>query len=607
MKIINQYRNAKIEKEVEGTADLVLGNDLGDFLFLTHGEETRYRGYYFADSTSYEKKLDVYKVIDEIRIQDGEGTVELKNSLFKVERKSKDGLTENYFMPDGLHSLCLKASRQVQAEIILDVRSPYDSRVMGRFYKLEETDGCLVVEFTKRRDWSEDHLGDKKEFSLYLAIRTDKDALEKIGRFVPQYYARDQRRNSYPWDRHVYAACKLGFKRAVFAVSKTRKGAIEEANQVFEDFDRLYKKTRDDMSNLEVSKITDAEIKMACLCAQNSIRTLLVQGKYAGAYAGIPWFFQFWHRDEALSLGQLHKVDKKLAEGVLNAHLDSILQEDFFQRQRFSDTRTEVQCADALGYLARECYELFKRNRISKAARREIVKKFEKTVPKLLKERTTSELAVNFQKETWMDTLDRDGYRIEIQAGRLALYKLLFLETGNDQYRILMESTEKAVLGRFYRQEMLWDTPNSSTIRPNVFLAYHLYPDLLSQERWERCFDLVLPKLYLPWGGIATVAHDDHRFLAQDSGEGSPSYHNGDAWYFLSNIAATALYRVNPGRYSQYINDIMEASTQEILYQGAIGHHAEISSAANQESAGCLAQLWSAAMYLDFFDTVVED
>lgn len=604
MRIINQYKNTKTEKSVEGAASLALGNDMGNFFYLS-GEETRYQGFYFADNSNYEKRPNIYKVIDEIKILDKDEVVEMKNNFFKVVRESKDGMSEDYFMPDGHNVLCLKTSKKVQAEVVLDIRSPYDSRQMGRFYDVEIRDEHLIVGYTKRRDWTEDNLGDKKEFGLFLAVKTDKDSFNKIGEFFSKYYCKDQKRNSYPWDRYVYRAFRMTFKKAVFAVGKTKKEAIEEADEVFKNWDKLYKKTRDEHSDLSVPKITDTEIKMACLCAQNSIRTLISKNKYVGAYAGIPWFFQYWHRDEALSLSQIYKLDKKVAEEIIMSQLDSIIDRYCFPKQRFPDSAQETQSADAIGILARECFEIFNANRVSKYFRADVVKKFEKIVPKILRNRMQDNLVKNYAQETWMDSIDRDGFRIEVQAGILALYKFLYLETDNDQYKILLEDLERETIKRFYRGEMLWDSADGGTTRPNVFLAYHLYPELLLPEKWERCFDKILPELYLEWGGIASLSQVDSRFVGKDSGEGSPSYHNGDSWYFMNNLVASVLYRINPVKYSEYINEIMDASTNEILYMGAIGHHAEISSAVCQESLGCEAQLWSSAMYLNFFDVAM--
>jgi glycogen debranching enzyme len=332
---------------------------------------------------------------------------------------------------------------------------------------------------------------------------------------------------------------------------------------------------------------------------------MLVKNKYVGAYAGIPWFFQYWHRDEALSLAQIYKLDKKAAEEIIRSQLDTILSGDSFARQRFPQSIQEEQSMDAVGILARECFELFRTNRTAKLFRGEVVRKFEKIVPKILRERMEMGLVKNYAKETWMDSIARDGFRIEVQAGILALYKFLYLETDNDQYKILLEDLERETVKKFYRDDMLWDTPDSNTVRPNIFLAYHLYPELMLKEKWEKAFDKVLPELDLEGGGLASISQVDSRFLARDSGEGSPSYHNGDSWYFLNNLAASVLYRIDAAKYSEYINEIMEASTGEILYKGAVGHHAEISSADCQCSLGCEAQLWSSAMYLNFFDVAL--
>ena len=604
MKIINQYKNTKTEKSVENVGSLILGNDFGNYFYLSE-EETRYQGFYFADSNNYDRKPNVYKIIDEIKILGRDEIVEVKNNFFKVVRESKDGMTEDYFIPDGHNALCLKTGKKAEAEVVLDIRHPYDSRQLGRFYEVEVREDHLIVKYTKRRDWKEDNLGDKKEFGLFLAVKTDKDSFTKIGEFFSKYYSKDRKRNSYPCDRYVFRAFRMTFKKAVFAVGKTKKGAIEEADEVFKNWDKLYKKTRDEHSDLNVPEITDTEIRVACLCAQNSIRTLISKNKYAGAYAGIPWFFQYWHRDEAISLSQIYKLDKKVAEDIIMSQLDSVIDRDCFCKQRFPESVQETQSADAIGILARECFEIFKSNRISKFFRADVVKKFEKIVPKILNERMQDGLVKNYAQETWMDSIDRDGFRIEVQAGILALYKFLYLETDNDQYRILLEDLEREVVKRFYRGEMLWDCADSGTTRPNVFLAYHLYPELLLPEKWEKCFDKILPELYLEWGGIASLSQVDSRFIGKDTGEGSLSYHNGDSWYFMNNLTASVLYRINPVKYSEYINEIMDASTNEILYMGAIGHHAEISSAMCQESLGCEAQLWSSAMYLGFFDVAM--
>ncbi|MCK4799967.1 hypothetical protein KAS31_03225, partial [Candidatus Parcubacteria bacterium] len=183
-------------------------------------------------------------------------------------------------------------------------------------------------------------------------------------------------------------------------------------------------------------------------------------------------------------------------------------------------------------------------------------------------------------------------------------YDLLHKFTKNDQYKILKKGLTDKICEKFYANKILMDGPEDKTIRPNIFLAAYLHPELLTNKKWEKCFDKILPKLYLDWGGISSVDTTSDKFIPEDTGENSMSYHNGNSWYWINNLVALVLYKLNPHKYSFYIDEIMEASTNEILYYGIAGHHSEVSSAKDQTFAGCNAQLWSSAMYLEVFDEI---
>lgn len=605
MKITHQYKNTKIQKEIDNNIDLLLGNDLGNYFYLTNKEETKYQGFFYADGESRENELIIYKIIDRINVLNNSELTGIKNSFFEVERKYKNGLSEKYFMPSGYNSLYLKTSRKVKAEIILDIRHPYDSSQMDRFYDIKIEKDCALIKFTKRKD-------NKKEFTLYLAIKTDRDDYQKIGEFFSKYYKKDDLRNSYPCDRFVYKALEIDFKNAVFSVSKTSKGAIEEAESVFHDFEKLRKKEKENISKkLKPLKISDKEIKMSCLCAQNSIRTMMVENNNKkGAYAGLPWFFQFWSRDEATSLWQICKLNKNLAEEIILSQVETISAEGQIFKQRFYNSENNgLQSADALGWLVNRIWKIFNTSEISKSFKEkiaeEVAEKIEKAVSNLIQKRTIDDLVISRKNETWMDSLERDGARIEIQACALQIYNFLYRFTENDQYKILRDDLKNKVREEFYDGEILFDSPQDETVRPNIFLVAYLYPELLNKDEWEKCFDKILPKLYLEWGGISSVDKTSDLFIKQDTGEDSASYHNGNSWYWVNNLTALVLYRLNAHKYSDQINAIMEASANEILYGGICGHHSEVSSAEKQTSSGCGAQLWSSAMYLEVFDEVM--
>jgi len=588
---------------------LILGNDFGNYFYMTDQKETRYQGFFYADGKNYKDKLEVYKVIDKINFLNEGELAEIKNNFYEVEKIYKNGLSEKYFLPNGYNSLCLKTSKKAEAEIVLDVRLPYDSRSMGRFYEIEIEKDCAVIKFVKRRDQGEDGLGDKKEFSLYLAIKTDRGKYEKIGEFFSKYYQMDHERNSYPYDRFVYKALKIEFEKAVFSVSKTKNEAVEEAKKVFANFEKLNKKEEIDIrKKLKALEITDEEIKIANLCAQNSIRTMMVEnnGKN-GAYAGLPWFFQFWHRDEAVSLLQIYKINKDLAKEIILVQLGLIANEGQILKNRFYKLeQNELQSADALGWLANRIIKIDKEYKLPEDFKMEIIAGFERAALNLIQKRTEGELAASYKNETWMDSLGREKHCLEVQACRYNIYDLLHKFTGNDQYKIIKDDLKNKIIEKFYQDDTLKDCVNDDTIRPNVFITAYLMPNLLNKESWEKCFDKILPKLYLDWGGISSIDITSDKFIPKDTGENSASYHNGNSWYWINNLTALVLYKLNAHKYSSCINGIMEAGTNEILYMGIAGHHSEESSAEKQISSNCQAQLWSAAMYLEVFEEMIK-
>ena len=611
MKVINKYKKIKIVKKAEACTGLMLGNDLGNYFYLTNGNESRYQGFFYANGRNYKDELEIYKIIDGINIVDSGKIDEIENNFYEVSRRYKNGISEKYFLPNGFNSLCVQMNRKVVAQLVLDMRAPYDSREFGRFYDIKFTKQCILIKFTKRRNEIEDSVcEDKKEFSLYLAIKTDRNDFVKIEKFVSKYYQKDYNRNSFPCGRFVYESINLEFKKSVFSVAKTPQKAIDEATEVFKNFRTLNDKGKNLYKKLKIRKITDDEIKMACLCAQNSVYTMMVENyNKKGVYAGLPWFFQFWHRDEAISLLQIYNLNENLAKEIILAQIKFINEDGQIARKRFYKMDgDELASVDALGWLANRTIKLDEKHIFSEDFKLDVVSKLEKAVVRSIQKKTNGEgLAMSQKNETWMDSLARDGERIEIQACRLNIYKLLYNFTNNDQYEILEKELKSKVLEKFYTNGILRDGISDETIRSNIFIVAYLYPELLDDEKWEDCFDKILPKLYLDWGGIASLDVTDSNFISEDTGENSLSYHSGNSWYWINNLTALVLYRINPHKYSDYINKIMEASTNEILYKGIAGHHSEVSSAEKQTSSGCEAQLWSSAMYLEVFDEILGD
>ncbi len=311
---------------------------------------------------------------------------------------------------------------------------------------------------------------------------------------------------------------------------------------------------------------------MAYNAALNSLNGLLVEiGGAKGIFAGLPWFFQIWARDELLSLkGISLKTD---VQAILERNLQHV-QPDGTLLSRFPPS--DVRAADAIGLLY-----LRKGNK----------EKLGEVLDALRKNSIKDGLFINHAKETWMDSIDRSGARIEMQALLLNMQRLF--------NRKKEEELKDAVRKAFWDGKLLADGERDWTTRPNVFLAAYYYPDLLSRDEWTTCFKSVLPELWNPWGGLASVGKSEAIFMGNSTGEDSRSYHNGDSWFFLNNLAALVMAKTHRQEFKRYIEKIVAASKEEILFMGAVGHHGEISSSSRLKSEGCAVQAWSAAFFIE--------
>ena len=213
------------------------------------------------------------------------------------------------------------------------------------------------------------------------------------------------------------------------------------------------------------------------------------------------------------------------------------------------------------------------------------------------------DLIYNNPKETWMDTEwnfdHREGFRIEIQCMFLNMLKLAYSLTRKEKYLKQEEKMKKLVREKFWNGSVLADGLDDWTIRPNIFIAAYIYPELLTIKEWELCFKNILPELWLEWGGITTIDKRHPLFCNKHTGEIHQSYHRGDSWFWINNLAAICLFRANPKLFKKKINLILKASKFEYSKLGIPNQQSELSSAFKLESNGCLAQSWSDAMLVE--------
>jgi len=496
---------------------------------------------------------------------------------------------------------------------------------------------------------------------LYLAVKSNNNFYEKNNQWIERHYSIDEERNSPPFKRHVYNALRLRGSKFVFSMSKNREEAVKECNYIFNNINEIKSREKecffdilkaDSVKKIISSKSISNEIKVAYVNTINSLNNLIVENKNSyGIFAGLPWFFQFWARDSLVSLKSINKLNRQLGKKMLFKYLNRMNNDGRLPNLIGQHNSKNLGSADAHGWLFFRCKEiadgieknkqiinsiknsirLIKENKNSNSQRikeylkncslvirkkenechhfiYEIENSLEKSLNGLLKFHTKDNFEVNAKFETWMDTEfendSREGIRIEMQALRLNMYRLMLELTQNNKYKIFENLLKNKIRQRFWNGKVLADGLNDLTIRPNIFIAAYVYPELLSNKEWEICFDNALKAIWLDWGGLATIDKNNPLFTNESTGENIKSYHRGDSWFWMNNLAALTMNRINKNKFKKQIQKIIEASTEEILWKGCIGCHSELSSAKELTSKGCFNQAWSNAMFIEMVDGV---
>ena len=379
----------------------------------------------------------------------------------------------------------------------------------------------------------------------------------------------------------MYQAAKLTFKNAVFAFATKKSEAISTAKEVFEGRSRLFAQKQKRVSALARS------FSVPGACAAHAVDALRTTD---GIVAGLPLLSEFQTRDEIVSIKALLLMnDVATAKKVLWRYLERVpfLTKSWSDKLPIADGGwLFVRVLDLLNYLA-ERYSLAKV--LSQKDIALIVAKLKKSVDVIFSEKMKDGLVTNKARETWMDSASRPGARIEINALTLAMLHAVHVLTGKPDGR---ELALKSAVRRAFLRKTLVDTPGG-IVRPNLFIAAYVYPNLLSKAEWITCFDVALNELWLDWGGIATLSTES----PDKEGE-----HNGDSWFWLNHIAAIVLHRFDATRYKKHLDAIISASSTIQRWNG--GFICERSSSSKLTVDGCPAFLLSNATFLELLEEV---
>lgn len=598
MLISHIFGDKKIEKDVtEKNPKMILTNKVGGFFYWQDIAESRYCGMYHRSGSR------IFKSIESIKLKNYSPVKKIKNNFWAFEVERDNGVTENFFTPYGFNSAVYEANKNVSIELILDGKEIFDNDEWGRNYQIYAEDEKIVVEFNKSQ-------GGLKKYGFFMVIAGADMNYKKNQNWVLQDYRYDFLRKDPPYSRYVFSALELSGRNFVFTTSESKDSAAEEAEYILNNLENIknaQKKYTGDFAKKYNPGITDKEIDMAYLAAKFSVDSMAVldfEGNVKGVYAGLPWFSQFWARDALLSL---NAFSKDVRRGIFLNYL-----EEFEKNKKISLCGAGcLNSADAHGLFFKRAEDLMYENLLSNAEIFRVKSVLVDEIEMLLKFKTKDDFAINGPKETWMDTDfkgdSRDGERIEIQAMRLKMYNLAAKLTGERRYFKLEHDLAKKVREFFWDGEILKDGSSDKEVRPNIFLAFYFYPDLLHKHEWKKAFLYALGELWLEWGGLASISKNSKMFCEEYRGcdELNQSYHHGDSWYFLNNIAALVMKKTDFNKFKENIDKILQVNTEEILWRGALGHHAELSSASQFSSFGCFAQTWSAALYIEALDEIM--
>ena len=664
---------------VKGSCKGLLTNGRGSYFVINN--ESSYQGWVVLQ----QKQWRMLKILEELKVEGSGGCEEIIYQQYNLQRRFKNGARDAITMYN--NSLLYSHVKVKSLKIILDHREIYEESKFGRFYDIIEDKEHLIIHFKK--DFNEELRSRKNgleeqnilhntktefdgSFDHYIVIKGFKN-IKKICSWKKKTYSEDTNRNSRDtfW---VYEAISLEPKnQLVFAQANSLNEAKILADISYVNFEEilndLHENSLRETTSFSNNKFDEQETAQAL--AANSLLNLtqIIGENYVtrGIFAGYPWFYQLWSRDELISLGGLltiakknyfqgkeqiiistilgtkkrellHRVDHKhlfTIYSILKRHIHSI-QQDGLLDNRFPES--SLGSVDSIGWLAKRIIDfislLREENHLYNIfSIAELIDWKDRLFASLkkLKESRISDIGLleNYSKETWMDTQYHDdgraGYRIEIQALFYNLYSAILLLdslTDNNLKKDLLveqKSLKKTIRSFFLKKKtisskqelVLLDGLSKSlkeddTIRPNVFLALYLAPELFTKVERRKIIRFHLDKLYLSWGGVSSIDKTHQLFQPKHTGHDNTSYHRGDSWFFINNIVGIVL--LNEGSIFQKEYElIFNAGVKDILEHGYAGHMSELSSASVQDANGCHAQAWSVGTFVEFSNLLFPD
>jgi hypothetical protein len=479
---------------VKGSEDFLITNGFGGY--FSYNPNSNYTGWYLLDA----KNWKMQKIIESINPLNVGNQIEVHNNFSSIKRVYEKGEDEIIVHNNTLLYQAQKLNDKIK--LTLDGREIYENSELGRNYNISIEENYTIISFDKN--------GLDKH---YIVLKGIKD-VKILNNWYEKNYSEDEKRNSQSkfW---VCDAIEFSAKSyVVMAFSHDLKKAKTRADISFLNFDEIINSKNIELFEMmpNFDNIKDRKLFFASNSAFWSMNNLTTSFSFdykilPGFYAGLPWFFQIWSRDELIMLGGLlstsnyvinlpivKSINPKLEEQnhslillkqILSRHINNIDIEGKLEN-RFP--KSGLDSIDAFGWLGKRVYDFItllqkKKVLFNYLTLDELKSWHENLYSGLSKAKENygkQGLFANAFCETWMDTAYNDegrfGYSIEIQALFLTIYdSLILLSKIIDSDKLKSLTEERNIF--LTKIQTLFVQKNYST-----FLIDRLYPEELKRN-----------------------------------------------------------------------------------------------------------------------------
>lgn len=599
----------------------VHSNSQGDVLTCgILGNTSKFQGFLISDRDNG----TISKIIDEFVTFQEIDSVE--TSLWNTKRtNSKNLFSDSFYLGPTGGIIYEYANADKEIFLDLDCHKYGDFDEWGRNYSVSIEEDILYVHYKKELDSS-------KEYELHFGVDISSLSYDLKQEWISKEYSYSKERE-YNGERYIYRLLSLsdGSQKVICGASKSKS---EVKNQILllrdhekelknfdKELDKNLKPTTYFKTPLseEVETAYELSIQKMYVFMNKDFTSekLLIKN---GCYAGFPWFTQVWSRDDLIaSRGFLELGDYSLVKEKLFSYLNALDEESGLLP--ILSTKGTLSSPDSCFWLAKRIEdfiytlgELGKlRKYLSVHETSIIYKKLSKSFNRIITSNwdVEEELLKVKPGDSWMDTIEL-YYPLDIQVQLLGMVSTLIdlsvinHKEDTQRYLDLEFSLKEKIKSVYWRNGALHNNPQGNEITSNTFLVYYLYPNLFYKSEWEQIFDKSLKELKTSWGGISTLSKFHNEYHDTYSGENNKSYHRGDSWFWINNLAAITMYDLNRKKYRKEISKILQSSTQDILKMGTLGFGSEVSSAKEQLAQGAHAQLWSTSTYIELVHKLFE-